>query len=115
MDNQFKKAVEAYESENYKLSVSILEPMCAEENPDALSLLGVFYQLGLGVECDGIKAISLLERAVAQGKGEAAHNLGTIYCTGLPGVQADTELARSYYQKAKAMGAQVADDSFYEW
>ena len=114
MSNRFKKAFSAYENKNYELSVSILDPLCMESNPDALSLLGVFYQLGLGVECDGVKAVSLLERAVILGKGEAAHNLGTIYCAGLPGIKANPELGRSYYKKAKSMGAQLANIDFYK-
>lgn len=114
MCDEVQKAVEAFEDENYKLAVSILEPLCAANSPDALSLQGVCYQLGLGVECNGPKAVSLLERAMCLGKGEAAHNLGTLYCTGLPGVEANPEKAKAYYQQAKAMGAQVADDSFYE-
>ena len=109
-----KEAQEAYDAGNYGLAAELLGPLCEKDIPEALSLLGVMYQLGDGVERDGEKAVQLLMRAVELGQGVAAHNLGTIYSGGMPGIKADNEKSKFYYRKAKSMGAQFASDEFYE-
>ena len=77
-------------------------------------MLGVMYQIGAGVERDGPKAVELLTRAMEQGDGTSAHNLGTIYAMGLPGVERDPDKSKWHYRKAKEIGAQFAPDAFYE-
>ena len=108
------EASKAIDVEDYAKAIAILEPLCEQHDADALGMLGVFYQLGLGVPVDGPKALELLSAAVEGGSGIAAHNLGTIYVTGLPGVAPDLKKSRLYYRTAKQLGAQIAPDSFYE-
>ena len=114
MNIQLLKATKAYDNSDFALAYELLQPLCDNDIPEALSMLGVMYQLGDGVERDGLKAVTYLERAVELGQGVAAHNLGTIYTTGLPGVEADKSQSMSYYKKAKAMGAQFAPNEFYK-
>jgi uncharacterized protein len=117
MDGTLEKLEEAstaFSEENFALALEILEPLIARSVPGALGMLGVAYQLGLGVECNGPKAVEFLLKATELGDGTAAHNLGTIYVTGMPGIEANKELSKKYYRKAKEMGAQYTDDAFYE-
>jgi TPR repeat protein len=111
---QLVEAADAISGREYEKALAILEPLVQISIPGALGLLGVMYQLGDGVDRDGPKAVSLLTKAVELGDGVSAHNLGTIYGMGLPGVPQDPVLSRQYYRKAKEMGAQFADDKFYE-
>jgi TPR repeat protein len=104
----------AISEKEYEKALSLLTPLVEKSVPGALGLLGLMYQLGEGVERDGTKAVELLKRAVELGDGVSAHNLGTIYSMGMPGISQDHQLSRQYYRKAKAMGAQFAADEFYE-
>ncbi len=58
------------------------------------------------------KAEKLLIEAAEAGRGHAAHNLGTLYATGGPGVEADPIKSRQYYEQALASGFEetVASD-----
>lgn len=99
-----KGVVAAIEAENYEAALSLLSPLVDAGIPNAIGLLGTFYQLGLGVAINGPKAVSLLTRAAEAGDALAAHNLGTSYCTGLPGVTRDPDLGRLWYTKARELG-----------
>jgi len=113
-ESQLGEAVEAISNKAYDKALSILLPLAEVEVPGAVGMLGFLYQCGEGVELDAPKAVEFLTKAVALGDGTAAHNLGTVYSTGLPGVAQDTEKSKYYYRKAKEMGAQYAPDEFYE-
>lgn len=103
-----------FDAERYSEAIPLLMALAEQENPDALALLGLTYQLGLGVPHDGEKALWFLEKAVALGHGASAHNLRTVYATGLPGVAASAERSRYYYRLARNLGCQVAPDEFYQ-
>ncbi len=113
-DSQLREVREALSKKDYEKALSILSPLVEIESPGAISLLGLMYQLGEGVELNGIKAVKLLLRAIELGDGVAAHNLGTIYITGLPDVDKNPEKSKKYYRIAKGMGAKFAPDEFYE-
>ncbi len=108
------KASALISAREYESALTLLMPLVELPVPGALSLLGVMYQLGEGVERNGPKAVELLAHAVELGDGVAAHNLGTIYAMGMPGVPQDYQLSRQFYRKAKTMGAQFANNEFYE-
>jgi len=117
MDETLKKLEEAnaaFSAMEYSQALDILKPLVESAIPGALGMLGVAYQLGLGVTRDGQKAVEILLKAVELGDGTAAHNLGTIYVTGMPDIEANHELSKKFYRKAKEMGAQYAPDSFYD-
>lgn len=111
---ELQAAQAAIDEGRFLSAIALLEPLCTENNAAAKSMLGVLYQLGLGVPINGPKAVSLLAAAAEAGIGIAAHNLGTIYVTGLPGVAPDPELSQYFYRLAKNLGAQFAPDAFYE-
>jgi uncharacterized protein len=117
-ENNYKAAVieanDALSTQDYKRALSLLLPLVEESDPGALSLLGVMYQLGEGVERDGLKAVELLNKAVNLGDGVAAHNLGIIYGMGMPNVPKNAKLSKSFYQMAKNMGFQCAPNELYE-
>ena len=114
IEEQLNEASNALSEKEYEKSLFILNPLVEAEIPGALGLLGVMYQLGEGVPLNGRKSVELLTKAVELGDGVAAHNLGTIYGGGLPGVQRSHEKSKMYYRQAKEMGAQFAPNEFYE-
>ncbi|MGJ0484793.1 MAG: hypothetical protein ACR65R_09690 [Methylomicrobium sp.] len=83
---ELTEASEAISSESYERALAILKPLFEQVVPGALGLFGVMFQLGSGVDIDGPKAVALLTKAAVLGDGTSAHNLGTIYAMGLPGV-----------------------------
>lgn len=114
MNKKLKEAKRAIDREQYGEAVSILVPLAESGNADAQGFLGVMYQLGLGVECDGHEAVRWLRKAADQGNGSAAHNLGTIYMCGMPGIYSNRDIAKSWYRKARDLGFVVADKSWYD-
>jgi len=108
------EASDLISTREYQRALALLIPLVEVPVPGALSLLGVMYQLGEGVERNGTKAVELLTKAVKLGDGSAAHNLGTIYGMGMPGIPQNHQLSRQFYRKAKAMGAQFANNEFYD-
>lgn len=114
VDQQLTEASDAISAREYEKALGILSPLVEHNVAGALGLLGVMYQLGEGVELNGPKAVELLTKAMELGDGTSAHNLGTIYGMGLPGVAKDHIKSKEYYRKARKMGAQYAPDSFYE-
>jgi len=113
-ESQLLLASEAISNEQYERALVILAPLVKEEVAGALGLLGAMHQLGMGVPVDGPKTVELLTRAADLGDGVSAHNLGTVYGGGLPGVERDPILSRRYYRRAKELGAQFAPNEFYE-
>ena len=111
---QVIQANDAFSAEDYEKALSLILPLVEKSVPEALSLLGVMYQLGTGVERDGLKAVEILNKAIDLGDSVAAHNLGTIYGMGMPNVPADAKRSKDCYQLAKSMGFQCAPDEFYE-
>lgn len=110
----FDAIAAAMNAEHYEVALSLLSPLVDAGIPSAIGMLGTFYQLGLGVPPDGPKAISFLAQAAAAGNALAAHNLGTIYCTGLPDVGRNSDLAYSWYAEAKKLGSQLMPPDVYE-
>lgn len=113
-EQELMEASDAISNEEYEKALLLLEPLVKKSVPSTIGLLGVMYQLGIGVELNGIKAVELLKQAVELGDGVAAHNLGTIYAMGMPDIPQDHQLSIQFYRKAKDMGAQFAADEFYE-
>lgn len=110
----FDKITAAMDAEDYQSALLLLSPLADAGIPSAIGMLGTFYQLGLGVPPDGLKAVSLLTQAAGAGDALAAHNLATVYCTGLPGVSRNPDLGRSWYAKARELGLQLMPPAAYE-
>ena len=85
-----------------------------EGNAQAQANLGLLYSLGVGADRDISQAISWLEKAVGQGYGVAAHNLGTLYLTCEPDLPLDRDKSRKYFLMAYEIGFIVTSEDFYE-
>jgi TPR repeat protein len=114
MHPDIAKANQLFSSESYSEALSLIQPLVIAGDPDALMFLGMLYWGGFGVPPDGSKAAELLTRAMDAGVGLAAHNLGTLFATGMPGVTVDFERSRACYRRAKALGYRATPDAFCE-
>ncbi|MBI1870116.1 MAG: sel1 repeat family protein [Chlamydiae bacterium] len=114
MKDDLEIAKEAIGSEDYVKALRIVRPLAEAENAKAQGYLGFMYQLGLGVNRNGLEAIKWLQKAADQGDGSAAHNLGTIYLGGMPGIPVDQDLAKKWYRKARDLGFVTANSEWYE-
>ena len=56
------------------------------------------------LEGDLAKAEEILLQEAEAGNGCAAHNLGTLYIAGGPGVKADSDKSQKFYEQALASG-----------
>jgi TPR repeat protein len=65
--------------------------------------------------CNLAKAEELLLKAAEAGSGQAAHNLGTLYIVGGPGVKADPVKSRHWFEKALASGFEATVSSDPTW
>ena len=113
MDLKLKTALDAIERENYSDAFRLLLPLAQSGSAKAQANLGTLYQLGLGVQRDLPEAIKWLKKAAGQGEGIAAHNLGTIYMTGSPEAPIDQDESKKWYRKARELGFEVANKSWY--
>ena len=113
MKNDLDKGIEMIEQSKYAEAFCLLLPIAKSGNSEAQAKIGMFYQLGLGVERNLTEAIYWLEKAAKQGNGEAAHNLGTLFLT-CESDRADAKKSKEWYQKAKALGFIVAPDEWYK-
>jgi TPR repeat protein len=53
---------------------------------------------------DFLEAEKLLIKAAKAGNGHAAHNLGTLYAGGAPGIEVNREKSLKYYEQALESG-----------
>ena len=115
MQEELEKAQLAFDCGRTNEALMILKPMADKNIPEAFSLLGNLYHLSENLDfLDGAKAEKYYKKAVDLGQGISAHNLGTLYATGIPNFSPNAALSKEYYKMAKKMGAQFADDSFYD-
>ena len=85
-------------------------PLALDGDPEALSSLGVMYDLGLGVEPDPARAVRLYRRAAEQGFIPAWNNLGIAYALGR-GVARDDTQAVAWLRKAAEHGFAPAQNT----
>ena len=114
LDPALKIALEAIDRGDHAEAFRLLLPLAQAGSAKAQANLGTLYQLGLGVQRDLTEAVKWLKKAVGQGEGIAAHNLGTIYMTGSPEIPVDQNESKKWYRKARELGFEVADKSWYE-
>ncbi len=104
----------AFEAEDYEKAFRLLLPNAEQGNARAQCNIASMYHLGAGVIADGRKAVEWYLRAARQEIREersmfalAYHNLGTIYVTGVPGVEPSKEMARECWRKSLAFGSKL--------
>jgi len=91
---------ELWEGRLYAKAMEILSPALndASASADDVTMLGIAYEEGLGVESDLGTALSLYRRGATGGSSEAAYRLGRMYENG-HGVKQDDEAAFNWYLK----------------
>ena len=86
----------------------------AQDQPNALYLLGYCYDRGAGVARDLLCAVTLWKRVLTHPQSSpalasgAAYNLGVAYLNGDVGVPCDRALAARYWRQAAALGDETA-------
>jgi TPR repeat protein len=75
-------------------------------------MMGILYQLGIGVRQDGEAAVKWYRSAAEQDDALAWKNLGTLYLLGLAGVAVDKAEAHHCFSRAKAL---EIEQMAHEW
>lgn len=66
-------------------------------------MMGILYQLGIGVAQDGLEAAKWYRLAAEQNDALAWKNLGTLYLMGLAGLAVDKTEAHYCFSRARAI------------
>jgi TPR repeat protein len=114
LQQQLQDGKKALDAEFYSEAFTCLLPCAEAGNAEAQTTVGFLYYMGLGVDRDLQKAIDWFHQAIAQGQGDAAHNLATLYLTCEPEFPRKPEEARKLYLKAKELGFMAASDEWYD-
>ena len=94
----------------YEEALARWTPLAHNGDPEALSNLGVLYDIGLGVVPDQARAVRLYRRAAEQGFVPAWNNLGVAYALGR-GVARDDAQAVAWLRKASERGFALAQNT----
>ncbi|GAB3037043.1 hypothetical protein GCM10027285_20740 [Oleiagrimonas citrea] len=88
--------------------MKLLEAEANSGSEEAQLALGNLYGYGQGVPVNYAKAVFWTRKAAAQGNAEAEFNLGTMYASGLGGLQVD------YVKACALMNLAVRQNKKYE-
>jgi TPR repeat protein len=108
-----RDALDEIERKNYSAALKLLAPLAHAGSAEAMCNLATLYQCGWGVEADGRRAVELYEQVarlnIREGhlSGVALNNLATIYTTGLPGVEPDSEKAEECREMARQLSFEM--------
>ena len=80
-----------------------LQPLADAGSPRAMTLLGIMYENGLGVDADPVKALELYQKAADLGYPQAIQNMAVSYRNGGLGLTEDDVKAREYLAKGVAL------------
>lgn len=96
--------IDAYVRGDYSTAYQVLSPQAVSENPEVQNLVGLMLYLGQGTKADARAALPLFRSAALQGVADAGRNLGFLYALGAPGVSANYEEARLWFNIAVSGG-----------
>lgn len=99
--------VKAYEKEDYKKALQLLQSASPLKDPRALTYLGNMHYYGLGTPLNTGKGMPFYRQAVAQNYGPAEENLGLFYKLG-QGVKKDLPRSVAWYKRAAFHGERGA-------
>nr|WP_181718033.1 tetratricopeptide repeat protein [Psychrobacter sp.]QJS05190.1 sel1 repeat protein [Psychrobacter sp.] len=88
-----------------------VKALAEQDNPLGQTLLGSYYQNGLGVRQDHSKALEWFKKAAAQNSDDAQVNIGAIYDIGL-GVRQNKATAKEWFGKACDNGNQIGCNKY---
>ena len=113
MDNdKLKEGRELLAADKNAEAFQILLPLAQQGIAEAESNIGFMYFVGQGVKRDLGEAVKWLKDAAEKGRGEATHNLGTLYLTCEPNMPRNEKKSKEWYQRAKELGFQVSSDDW---
>ncbi|KKA99723.1 tetratricopeptide repeat protein, partial [Avibacterium paragallinarum] len=92
---QLKRVMEAFEREEFDTVISLAQPLAAQGNVMAQSVLGFAY----ASREEYFQAFKWYQKAAEQGDASAQNNLGIMYVLG-QGVKQDLNLAKMWTGKA---------------
>lgn len=110
---EIEAALDEIERRNYSAALKLLVPLAEAGSAEAMCNLATLYQCGWGVETDGRRAVELYEQVarlkIREGhlSGVALNNLATIYTTGLPGVEPDSQKAEECRDLARQLNFEM--------
>ena len=110
MENTFNKGLLLVKENRNREAVDILLPLAKQSDSNSQSLLGFIYLTGFDGKRYIDDAINWLTIAAANGNGEAAHNLGTLYLTCHPEKPINKTLSSFWYEKAHELGFKVSKE-----
>ena len=87
-------------------------PLAEAGLAQAQLVMGILYQLGIGVAQDGSRAVYWYTLAAAQNNALAWKNLGTLYLLGLAGVAVDKTEAHHCFSRANMLELAESAHSF---
>lgn len=100
----YDEALAFYRVKDFKQALPLMIEACDLGNAQAMSMLGSMYLMGEGVQEDGQKAVSWLQRSIEGGFESAISVLGMAYATGKAGVKIDIPKAREMLTYAAKKG-----------
>jgi TPR repeat protein len=93
-----------------KRAAELFSAAAAQGHAHAQYSLAVMYASGRGFERDYAKALDWFRKSAEAGVPEAQYNVGVIYETGYDVVTPDPVVARTWYERAAALGLKEAQD-----
>ncbi|MBE9041865.1 sel1 repeat family protein [Oscillatoriales cyanobacterium LEGE 11467] len=94
-----KAAQTEYDAGHYDRALQLLLPLAGKGNPEAQSIIGSIYHLGLGtIEPNKLEAEKWYTLASQKGHGLASNNLATLVSS------RDRQRAKELYQLARTQG-----------
>jgi len=111
--SQMVQVEQALQKGNFAVAYELLIPLAEAGNHKAQCYLASAYQLGLGTEVDGEKALALYKKVAEQDIQEeglsalAYNNMATIYFVGVSGIERDPEQGAKCLEKARNLGFPV--------
>lgn len=112
--NFLSQGIEAYTRSDYDKAEPLFRQAESLGSPDASYYLGEMYYEGMGVKKDINKGFELAKRAFDRGFLPAGYRLGIVCLYGI-GRPADSNLAASYFSKAREMIDKAANSGNSEW
>ena len=93
-----------FETKLYKEAYEKLQPLIKLKDPNALNLVGIMYDFGLGVKQNHIKSFNYYKEASSFGSVKGLYNLAVAYDYG-EGVKINKTLAHKLYEQAANKGS----------
>lgn len=107
-ERNFGEACDAVKNRNFKHAHSKLQDGANQGHPKSLTLQGMLYERGLGVEKDVAKAAQCYKRAAQKGLPEAESRLGHLLLESGKAVQKDAQSATYWLEKSAQHGVAEA-------